>query len=84
MVLSGESLAVKLGNIINQDWDLKVALYLMNLRNKLNDVNFIQFSLLEQFIILQAPEPRKTQMFKASVFGTASVLFGRKLTIQFQ
>lgn len=53
MVLSGESLAVKLGNIINQDWDLKIALYLMNLRNNLNDANFILFSLLEQFSILQ-------------------------------
>lgn len=56
----------------------------MNLRNKLNDVNSILFSLLEQVIILQAPEPRKRQMFKASIFGIASVLFGRKLTIQFQ
>ena len=53
MVLSGESLAVKLGNIINQDWNLKIALYLMNLRNNPNDTNFILFSLLEQFCILQ-------------------------------
>ena len=53
MVLSGESLAVKLGNIINQDWNLKIALYLMNLRNNPNDTNFILFSLLEQFSILQ-------------------------------
>ena len=35
----------------------------VSMRNKLNDVNFILFSLLEQFSILQAPEPRKIQMF---------------------
>lgn len=88
----GWGVGVKQGNI-NPDWDLKVALYLINLRNKFNDVSLylpvflvrtIQYFTLVKIKLSSLRTYRCFKAWNLSTFRIASPLLGRKLTIQFQ